>query len=56
MLVERGIKYKKIAELAGVKPATVYVVLNGHRKSKKIQDAIAATLDMPYHEVWKDKI
>ncbi|MCL4492520.1 MAG: helix-turn-helix domain-containing protein [Nitrospirae bacterium] len=52
MMVERGIKYKEIAVRAGVSPETVYVVLNGHGKSKRIQKAIADIIGLPYERLW----
>ncbi len=55
MMVERGIKYKEIAIKAGVSPETVYVVLNGHGKSMRIQKVIADVLGLPYERLWGKK-
>ena len=55
LLVERGIKQKDIAPLVRprpVHPKTVNIVINGHQRSRPIQEAIARILDIPYEKIW----
>lgn len=51
-LVRNGIKVKDVAREANVAPVTVSVVLNGHRKSRNIQDTIARLLGKTYRQLW----
>ncbi len=55
MLYMRKIKPKEIAKKAGVSPITVRTVLNGHGKSRKVQQAIAELLNKPYEKLWGEK-
>jgi len=51
-LVRNGIKIKDVAAEANVAPVTVSVVLNGHGKSRHIQETIARMLHKPYKKLW----
>lgn len=57
-LVRRGIKQKDIIPLVKpektdiVKLKTVNIVINGHQRSRPIQEAVAKVLGIPYEEVW----
>lgn len=52
LLYMKKIKPVMIARIAGVSPITVRTVLNGHGTSKKVKQAIADLLNMPYERIW----
>lgn len=52
LLVEKGIKQKEIAEELAVTPGLVSGVIGGHFNSRRIKQAIADKLKMPYCKVW----
>lgn len=52
LLIERDIKIKDIAALAGKSPTTVSIVLTGKGKSKLIQETISCALNLPYEQLW----
>lgn len=52
LLYKGKIKPVMIAERAGVSPVTVRSVLNGHGKSKNIQQVVADLLNIPYESLW----
>lgn len=52
MLYLRKIKPAEIAKRAGVSPITVRLVLNGHRTSRRIKQAVADLLNKPYEKLW----
>jgi lambda repressor-like predicted transcriptional regulator len=54
LLILKGIKIKDIAEMAGVKPDTVSVVLGGYGTSQNVKETIAKALKMPFNELWPD--
>lgn len=56
LMALREIKFKQIAENLGVSPVTVSVVLNGHSKSRRIQQAIADALELPIEELWAEEV
>ncbi len=55
MLIERDIKINDIANLAGVSPTTVSVVITGKGKSIPIQKTIAEVLNVPYETLWRSQ-
>lgn len=52
LMVLNGIKGVDIARKLKISPTTVYVVLTGKGKSRRIQKAIAEALGMPFGELW----
>lgn len=54
-MVLKGITGVDIAKKLGISPDTVYVVVGGYGKSRRIQEAIAKALGMPYEELWPEK-
>lgn len=52
LMVLNGIKGVGIAKKLGVSPTTVYVVLSGKGKSRRIQKAVAEALDMTVEDLW----
>lgn len=58
LLVERGIKIGDLAERAGLAISTVSGALNGHWRSRPVQEAIARELQMPLKKLermWERK-
>lgn len=51
-LVKKGISYAKIAAECGVSPGLITNVVAGRTHSRKVQEAIANHLSLPFHEVW----
>jgi lambda repressor-like predicted transcriptional regulator len=54
-LVKRGITFKQIASEQKVKPLTVSIVLKGDRRSRCIEQAIAAKIGRTVEEVFPDR-
>ncbi len=52
ILYRKQIKPAAIADRAGVSPITVRTVLNGHGKSRKVQQTVADLLNIPYESLW----
>lgn len=52
LLVLKGISIKEIAKELGVSHAAVSRVVYGHTISRKIRQAIADKLRMPYDKLW----
>ncbi|WKZ32959.1 MAG: transcriptional regulator [Thermodesulfobacteriota bacterium] len=52
LMVLNNIKGVDIAKKLGVSPTTVYVVLSGKGKSRRIQKAVAEALDMTVEDLW----
>lgn len=53
MVLER-ISQTQIADQLGITPGTVSAVVNGHRKSRRVQKAIAEKLGLKYETLWGD--
>lgn len=51
-MVLKGITGVDIANKLGISPTTVYVVIGGYGKSRRIQQAIAKLLGMKVEELW----
>lgn len=51
-MVLKKISQTHIAEKLGVTPGTVSAVVNGKRKSKRVQVAIAEELGVKYETLW----
>lgn len=54
-LVKRRITLKQIAAEQSVKPPTVSIVLKGDRRSRRIEQAIAAKIGKTAEEVFPDR-
>lgn len=54
-LIEHGIRQATLARRMGLKPCTVGGVIAGYRFSKRIQQAIAEAIGLPFEEVWGSK-
>lgn len=52
LLIQNTIKQKDIAKECDVSPGCVSGVINGYYQSKRIQQAIADALKMPFRKVW----
>lgn len=50
----KGIKGRDVARKLGVTDNWVYIVINGHRKSPRVQKAIADMLGMKVRELWPE--
>jgi len=51
-MVLNGIKGVDIAKTLHISPTTVYVVLSGKGKSRRIQKAVADALGMSIEDLW----
>jgi len=51
-MVLAGVSQTDIAVSLGIKPSTVSAVINGHRKSKRVQRAVAEVLQVPFESLW----
>lgn len=54
LMVLNGIKGVDIAKKLKVSPVTVYIVISGKGKSRRIQKAIAEALGMSFEELWPE--
>ncbi len=52
LMVLNGIKGVDIARKLKVSPVTVYIVVAGRGKSRRIQKAIADALHIPFDDLW----
>lgn len=52
LLVKHGIKQKDIAAELGLTIGTVSGAINGHFKSRRIQQKVAELLSMDYEKLW----
>lgn len=52
LMILKGISQTDIAKQLGVKRCTVSGAVNGLRKSRRVQRAIAAALDEDYETLW----
>ncbi len=52
LMLQKKISQTDIANNLSIKPSTVSGIVNGHRKSLRIQKAIAEALGMPYEKLW----
>lgn len=52
LMAMRNIKSVQIAHHLGVTPSAVSLVISGKQRSRRVQQAIADFLNMPYDEVW----
>ncbi len=52
LLALHGLTHVQIASEIGLSPSTVQVVVNGHRKSRRIQQHIADRLNVPFEKLW----
>ena len=52
-LLRKGISMSDIARQLDVTPQHVSMVVNGERRSPRVEDAIAAALDIPLHELFE---
>ena len=53
-MLKKRLSGAEIARKAGVDRSAVYHVIAGRSTSKRLRQAIADALDMPYDEVWED--
>jgi len=53
LLIKKGIKQSDIATELEVTPGCISGVVNGHYRSKRVEQAIADKLKMPYQKVWR---
>jgi len=51
-MVLRNISQTSIAEKLNITPGTVSAVVNGKRKSRRVQEAIAEELGIKYKALW----
>lgn len=51
----RGVSLADIARQLGVTPTTVTVVSKGHRRSRRIENAIAQALGLSPRTVWPER-
>lgn len=51
----RGTSLSAVARDLDVNAATVTIVSQGHRRSKRIEAAIARALGLAPHEIWPDR-
>jgi Ner family transcriptional regulator len=51
-MVLKRVSQTQIADSLGITPGTVSAVINGHRKSKRVQRAIAEALGLKYETLW----
>lgn len=51
-MVSKNVPQTLIVAKLGVTPGTVSAVVNGKRKSKRVQTAIAEELGMKYETLW----
>jgi len=51
-LIEKGILQKEIAEKIGVTRSCVSSIINGHRQSRKVKQAVADALNVNVGELW----
>lgn len=54
LMVLKGVKSIDIATQTGVSPTWVSLVLNGHKKSKRIRQAIADALGIKVKDLWSN--
>lgn len=54
LMVLNGIKGVDIAKKLKVSPVTVYIVISGKGKSRRIQKAIADALGMSFEDLWPE--
>jgi Ner family transcriptional regulator len=54
-LRERGYTFQKVADRIGVARATVVIVSQGHRRSRRIEGAIADILEKEPEELWPER-
>jgi lambda repressor-like predicted transcriptional regulator len=47
-----GVEGRAIAKKCKVSPAAVSMVLNGHRRIRRIEDAIALAVGVNHRELW----
>ena len=52
LLIEKGIKQKDIAESLDVSPGCVSGAIGGLFQSRRVREAVAKELKMPYEKVW----
>ena len=50
-----GSSLTKVAAELDVRPATVTIVSQGHRRSRRIEEAIAEKLGMTAQEIWPER-
>ena len=53
-MVLKRISQTQIADKLDITPGTVSAVVNGKRKSKRVQKAIAEALGVKYESLWND--
>lgn len=53
-MVLHKISQAEIAEQLCITPGTVSAVVNGHRKSRRVQKAIADALGVEFESLWTD--
>lgn len=53
-LLMKDITLAEIARDLGVSRTWVSLVVNGHKKSRRIQAAIASALGVPYESLWNN--
>ncbi|HOV56421.1 MAG TPA: helix-turn-helix domain-containing protein [Rhodanobacteraceae bacterium] len=51
----RGTSFAEIARRLDVAPTTVTIVSQGHRRSRRIEAAIAQALDVALERLWPDR-
>ncbi|WP_407673384.1 helix-turn-helix domain-containing protein [Paracoccus caeni] len=51
----KGVKFVDIASDIGCPPSLVTMVSQGRRSSKRVEMAIASTLNRPPQEIWPDR-
>lgn len=51
-MIKKKIKQIDIAKKLGVKPCTVAGVVNGHRESRRIKQAIADAVGITFEKLW----
>lgn len=51
-LVLNGIKLKDIAESLGVSRPCVSIIISGRERSRRVEQAIADRLGLPYEALW----
>jgi transcriptional regulator with XRE-family HTH domain len=55
-LILKGITQASIAEELGVSASMISQVIDGKKRSERIQHAIARAIDRPVHQVFPDEI
>lgn len=52
LMVLKGISGVEIARRLGLSPVTIYIVVSGRGKSRRVQQTIADALGMSFAELW----